>query len=270
MDEMAGEFRMKILLEVSPSVFSDCGHQIAQCCFWIHHLILQVSEYNREAPPWNFSIKILGRLEVTDRLHNVRMGTRNYSTAQLGMRSRRQRKSLGLTQAEAANAIGASRKFIVDLEAGKETASLGLTLKVFQELEFDEPGSTLIPDRGEQLASVFRQTLEEHDYEYALRLVGEYAAESLEQGRPLLRQEPKLDDFQYEVALAALTRWIAAKTQSVVPRWAQDIAPASEPVFSAEKIYPVGNRMKKLIKSETPSELRELNVWMREGGLARA
>lgn len=186
------------------------------------------------------------------------------------MRIRQQRKSLGLTQAEVANAVGSSRKFIVDLEAGKETASLGLTLKVLHELEFDEPGSTLIPDRGEQLASVFRRTLEEQDYEYSLRLVGEYAADSLEHGRPLLRQEPELDDPEYEVALAALTRWIAAKTQSEVPRWAQDIAPASEPVFLAEKIYPVGNRMKKLIQSETPIELSELNVWMRERSLGRA
>lgn len=196
------------------------------------------------------------------------MNSSSFTTSALGVRIRQQRQLFGLTQAELARAVGVSRKFIVDLESGKETASLGLALKVLQELGFEEPGAKQAPDRGEEIARAFQQTLEGRDYEYALRLVSEYAAESLENGRPLLRQAPELADQQYLVALAALTRWVAAKTQSIIPSWARKVAPSVEPVFLADKIYPVGDRMKQLIRAETPTELKDLNVWMRERSLA--
>lgn len=189
-------------------------------------------------------------------------------SSNLGVRIRDRRKALGLTQQELAASVGVSRKFIVDLEAGKESASLGLSLRVLHELGFEEPGLRRAPDRGEEIAGVFQRTLAAHDYEYALRLIGEYAAESLEKGHPLLRETPAIEDAQYLVTLAALTRWVASKTGTLTPSWARKISPSLEPIFLAEKIYPVGDRMKQLIKSETPQELKDLNVWIRERSLA--
>ena len=188
----------------------------------------------------------------------------------LGTRIKAQRKALGMTQGELAASAGVSRKFISELESGKDSASLGLTLKVLHELGFEEPALRKAPDRGEEISGVFRRSLAAKDYEYALRLVGEYAAESLQEGRPLLRQRPAIDDAQYLVTLAALTRWVASKTDSITPAWARKTAASAEPVFLSEKIYPVGARMKQLIRSETPKELREMNVWMRERSLATA
>ena len=205
----------------------------------------------------------------TVRCHNGSMET-PYTASKLGSQIRHRRKQLGLTQADLARAVDVSRKFIVDLEAGKETASLGLALRVLQELGFEELGSKLTTDRGREIANNFRKALDACDYEYALRLVGKYASESLEKGRPLLRDSPALNDEQYMVALAGLTRWIASKTGSLTPLWARQVEPSSNPVFLSEKIYQVGDRMKELIRSETPKELSELNVWMRERSLATA
>ncbi|WP_431712036.1 helix-turn-helix domain-containing protein [Glutamicibacter uratoxydans] len=198
------------------------------------------------------------------------MESSSYTASALGARIKHQRKTLGLTQAELARSVGVSRKFLIDLEAGKETAALGLVLKVLQELGFEEPGMNRMQDRGAEIARAFQQTLAMQDYEYALRLVSEYTTESLEKRGPLLREAPVLEDPQYFVALAALTRWIASKTQSHTPRWARRVLPSPEPVFLSEKIYPVGDRMKELIRAETPIELKELNVWMRERSLATA
>lgn len=195
------------------------------------------------------------------------MKSSSFTAASLADKIRTQRGVLGLTQAALASSVGVSRKFIVDLESGKEMVALGLVLKVLETLGFEEPGRRIIRNRGAEIAREFQQTLNAQDYEYALRLVSEYSAESIDQGRPLLDKSPALEDAQYQVALAALTRWIANKTQTPIPRWAADITRPAEPVFLLEKLYPVGEKMKEVIRAETPRELQELNVWIRERSL---
>lgn len=195
------------------------------------------------------------------------METSSFTADRLANRIRTQRGVLGLTQAALASSVGVSRKFIVELESGKETVALGLVLRVLRRLGFEEPGLRTTNDLGAEIARDFQQTLQEKDYEYALRLVSEYSTQSLEQGRPLLDQSPELEDPKYQVALAAVTRWIAGQTQTSIPRWAADIARPTEPVFLSEKLYPVGERMKEVIRAETPVELQELNVWIRQRSL---
>ncbi len=43
---------------------------------------------------------------------------------------------------------------------------------------------------------------------------------------------------------------------------------SSQPVFLAEKLHPVSDRMKDLIRRETPTEIAAMNVWIRERDLA--
>ncbi|WP_159613334.1 helix-turn-helix domain-containing protein [Glutamicibacter sp. JC586] len=203
------------------------------------------------------------------------METSPFTVASLADKIRTQRGVLGLSQATLAKSVGVSRKFIVDLESGKETVALGLVFKVLKRLGFEEPGLRIINDRGindrgTEIAEGFRETLEAKDFEFALRLISEYSTESLAEGRPLLAQSPELEDWQYQVALAAVTKWISSQTNTPVPRWAADIARPSEAVFLSEKLYPVREKMKKLIRAETPPELRELNVWMRQRSLGTA
>ncbi|EMQ97831.1 hypothetical protein [Paeniglutamicibacter gangotriensis] len=39
------------------------------------------------------------------------------------------------------------------------------------------------------------------------------------------------------------------------------------PLFLAEKLHPVGDRMKELIRRETSPEMAKLNVWIRDRDL---
>lgn len=52
----------------------------------------------------------------------------------VGVFVRKTRKSLGVTQQELAMASGTGVRFIIELEQGKESCRLGLTLKVLQTL----------------------------------------------------------------------------------------------------------------------------------------
>jgi HTH-type transcriptional regulator/antitoxin HipB len=52
----------------------------------------------------------------------------------LGKAIRRHRKSLGLTQQDAAGLCGVGERFLSELERGKESASLGKALQVIKRL----------------------------------------------------------------------------------------------------------------------------------------
>lgn len=88
--------------------------------------------------------------------------------------------------------------------------------------------------------------------------------------RALLFRAPRITDPEYLTALGAITRWLSRKTGTPTPRWAHNIRPSAEPVFLSEKLYPVGDRMKNLIRAETPPEMEALNVWIRERDLVTA
>lgn len=183
----------------------------------------------------------------------------------IGRMLRERRKAQGYTQQALADAIGTSRKFIVDLEGGKDGASLGLALKAMRVLGLD---ITAKDTATREFAGDFTRTIREGDYHFAIRLLGEYASASLSAGRALMPLAPALDDEAYQAALGAVTRWVAAKTQTPVPGWAKRAQKSSEPVFLAEKLHPVSDRMKDLIRRETPSEIAAMNVWIRERDLA--
>ncbi len=52
------------------------------------------------------------------------------NTRELGLLLRQRREGLGLTQSEAAAEIGASRQWIIQIEAGKPTAEVDRVLKL--------------------------------------------------------------------------------------------------------------------------------------------
>ena len=55
-------------------------------------------------------------------------------TRALGKEIRRHRKSIGLTQQDAAGLCGVGERFLSELERGKESASLGKALQVIRRL----------------------------------------------------------------------------------------------------------------------------------------
>lgn len=190
------------------------------------------------------------------------------NTATLGGAMRARRESLGYSQQALAESIGTSRKFIVELEAGKENVSLALALRALAALGFDGPTLSAKAIATTRFQEAFETTLSEGDYEFSLRLLGEYATASLEAGRALMSTAPQIRDKDYMTALGAITRWLAHKTRTPAPGWAQRTKRSIHPVFLAEKLHPVRDRMKELIRRETPPEMAELNVWIRERDLA--
>ncbi len=54
--------------------------------------------------------------------------------ADIGSLIKQRRKSLGLTQLEAAEQAGVGRRFLIELEEGKPTAQLGKTMHVLSML----------------------------------------------------------------------------------------------------------------------------------------
>lgn len=195
------------------------------------------------------------------------MDTRELDAAALGQGIRRARKARQLTQKALADAVGVSRKYVIDLEAGHEGAALGLALRVLNFL-----GMSLVTDglprSGRDFGRSLESTLARGDYSFALRLLGDYAQESINLGRPALSREPQIDDVGYKTTIGAITRWVASQTNSPVPEWAAALEAAVQPFFPAERIHPVGDLMKDLIRQDTPVELAALNVWMRERDLA--
>ncbi len=55
-------------------------------------------------------------------------------TRSLGMAIRHQRKSMGLTQLDAAGLCGVGERYLSELERGKQTAELGKALQVLRRL----------------------------------------------------------------------------------------------------------------------------------------
>lgn len=198
------------------------------------------------------------------------MQTRSPDASDLGRLIKERRKELGATQEALADACSVSRKFIIDLESGKEGIQLGLALKVMGSLGISPAAAEPRQARERDFADEFASTLNAGDFSFALRLLGDYASASIRAGHPLLTAAPRIGDTEYLTALSAITRWVAHRTGSPIAQWALRAKPSANPVFPAEKLHPVGDRMKDLIRRETPAELADMNVWIRERDLATA
>ncbi|WP_427007971.1 helix-turn-helix domain-containing protein [Pseudarthrobacter sp. H2] len=188
------------------------------------------------------------------------------------IRARRQER--GLSQQFLAEAAGVSRKFIVDLEAGHERAELGKTMAVLHTLGLSltatEPiprGSDYDPARRDY-AETFTQLIDSRDFEFAIKMLADYATASLKAGRPLLQRSPRLKDPHWSAALAGITNYTARRLGQPAPPWTRRIRPLNEAWMPAESYRSVREPMKKLAMSETPPELAAMNVFIRERSLA--
>ena len=196
--------------------------------------------------------------------------------AAVGALIRHQRISQGLTQQALADAAGVSRKFLIDLESGHERAELGKTMAVFAALGLSLATATPIP-RGKDhdpqrrdYATTFTDLLARKDFEFAIKMLADYASASLKAGRPLLQRSPQLKDTQWTAALAGITNYTANRLNQPAPAWTRRIEPLKEAWMPAQSYRIVREPMKQLIQSETPNELAAMNVFIRERSLATA
>lgn len=194
--------------------------------------------------------------------------------AAAGALVRQQRMDQGWTQQALADAAGVSRKFLIDLESGHDRAELGKTMAVLAALGLSLSTTTPIP-RGREhdperrdYAATFTDLLAKKDFEFAIKMLADYASASLKAGRPLLQRSPKLKDPQWSAALAAITNYTAHRLNQSTPAWTRRIKPLTEAWMPAESYRSVREPMKQLTQSETPHELAAMNVFIRERSLA--
>ncbi|MGA7204765.1 MAG: helix-turn-helix domain-containing protein [Specibacter sp.] len=118
--------------------------------------------------------------------------------AAAGALIRRQRMNQGLTQLALADAAGVPRKFLIDLESGHERAELGKTMAVLAALGLSFAAAPPIPRGGDHdperrdYAATFTDLLARKDFEFAFKMLADYASASLKAGQPLLQRSPQL------------------------------------------------------------------------------
>ncbi|WP_309926724.1 helix-turn-helix domain-containing protein [Arthrobacter sp. 1088] len=189
---------------------------------------------------------------------------------------RARRTARGLSQQTLADMAGVSRKFLIDLEAGHDRAELGKTLAVMAAvgltLAATDPiprGSDFDPSRRDY-AATFTRLISERDFEFAIKMLADYATASLTAGRPLLQRSPRLKDPHWSAALAGITNYTAHRLGQPTPSWTRRIKPLDKAWMPAESYRTIRAPMKELTRTETPPELAALNVFIRERSLVTA
>lgn len=196
--------------------------------------------------------------------------------ADAGAIVRARRTARGLSQQTLAETAGVSRKFLIDLEAGHDRAELGKTLAVMAALGLTLSATDPLPrgtDRDparRDYAKTFTELLAERNYEFAIKMLADYATASLTAGRPLLQRSPRLKDPHWSAALAGITNYTAHRLGQPAPSWTRRIKPLHDAWMPAQSYRTIRELMKKLTMSETPDELANLNVFIRERSLTTA
>lgn len=198
------------------------------------------------------------------------------SPATVGAIIRARRTARGWSQQALADRAGVSRKFLIDLEAGHDRAELGKTMAVTAALGLSLAATDPIP-RGRDYdparrdyAETFARLIAERDFEFAIKMLADYATASLKAGRPLLQRSPRLKDPHWSAALAGITNYTAHRLGQPSPSWTRRIKPLDAAWMPAESYRSVREPMKMLTMSETPQELAALNVFIRKRSLATA
>jgi hypothetical protein len=119
-------------------------------------------------------------------------------------------------------------------------------------------------------AQTFTRLIRDQDFEFAIKMLANYATASLKAGRPLLQGRPRLDESRWSTALAEMTNYTAPRLDQPSPSWTRRIKPLTEPWLPAESYRTVREPIKKLTIAETPAELAETSVFIRERSLATA
>jgi y4mF family transcriptional regulator len=198
------------------------------------------------------------------------------SPATVGAIIRARRRDRRLSQQSLAETAGVSRKFLMDLEAGHERAELGKTLAIFAALGLSLEATDPIPSGRDHdparrdYAKTFTQLISSRDFEFAIKMLADYATASLKAGRPLLQRSPRLKDPHWSAALAGITNYTAHRLGQPSPSWTRRIKPLDAAWMPAESYRSVREPMKMLTMSETPKELAAMNVFIRERSLSTA
>jgi len=113
---------------------------------------------------------------------------------------------------------------IIQLECSIDSVSFAIWLGL--SLTATEPiprGNEYDPARRDY-AQTFTRLLAERDFEFAIKMLADYATASLQAGRPLLLRSPRLKDPHWSAALAGITNYTAHRLSQPSPAWTRRIS----------------------------------------------
>lgn len=185
---------------------------------------------------------------------------------------RDRRRQRGLTQQQLAEKAGVSRKFVSEFEAGHDRAELGKAMRVMEAAGLglqarDEPSQaeSLLE---EHLAALRTEVSTHGSTDFALRLLARTVTVVVDLGeRASHLQRPRsMPSSEWENLLRASLRYGFRKSGVPAPAWT---APErlDTPWLPAKPSSP---RYTDLTYKQTPPELAEANIFLREKTLSSA
>lgn len=187
------------------------------------------------------------------------------SAQTLGQVIRGARIERGLSQQAVAELSGLSRKYIGDLELGKETVELGAALRVAATMDivWNAPAET--PQAVlDQAARTIAQEISNDDSQFALQLAMDCFLR-LKSMKPFrLKKPPTTGSQHFDALLAAGAREVLDHHHSTPPRWGSKLA---DPWFPAEDRMELTDDFRALSIKRTPRRFAEFNIFLKDNSL---
>lgn len=191
------------------------------------------------------------------------------SPNQAGELVRNLRLKRGLTQQQLAERAGVSRKFVTEFEAGHERAELGKSLSLLRavgaQLQTHETSSPM-EDALEETLRAFRTEAGTGAPDFAIRLLAKAIAyvEQIGPRATVIAKPQNTDSGEWEKLYRAAMRYGFRRTGIEPPAWTHP-SPLQDPWYPAA---PSTDRYAEMTRRQTPPELAEANIFLREKSLS--
>lgn len=190
-----------------------------------------------------------------------------------GRMIRGRRREMGMSQAQLAERAGVSRKFVASFESGHERAELGKFMMLASALDWSITMTPAERPAGrwslDDVARDIRRELHAGDPEFAMRILAD-AIQHLRSAQklPAPLQPPSTGSTKWDTLLAASVRYAYRLREEEAPAWTR-ARPLRREWFPYD-FRPLSEPWKNLSREQTPRELSEAGISIRERSLTSA
>lgn len=189
------------------------------------------------------------------------------SAQTLGQAIRGTRIERGLSQQALAELSGLSRKYIGDLEMGKESVELGAALRVAAAMDIVWNAPAPTPQSIlDQAARAIALEVANGDSQFALQLAMDCFLQLKSMNPSRLKKPPATGSLRFDALLAAGARAVLDQHPSTPPRWGSKL---SEPWFPADDVMELTDEFRALTIRRTPRRFAEFNIFLKDNSLER-
>lgn len=189
------------------------------------------------------------------------------SARTLGQAIRGTRIERGLSQQALAELSGLSRKYIGDLEMGKESVELGAALKVAATMDIVWSAPAPTPQSIlDQAARAIALEVTSGDSQFALQLAMDCLLQLKTMKPARLKKPPATGSQRFDALLAAGVRVVLDQHPSTPPRWGSKLC---EPWFPADDVMELTDEFRALTIQRTPRRFAEFNIFLKDDSLER-